>query len=186
MKKRLKLDDTGAEEGLVTDVLGDDTPAETPAAETAAPAQDETKNVDDALETAKQTEAALTDKPDDEPAHETSEAETVPAEQYAAALKRVETLEARVQQLVELATVNARNNASLTQRIIALEGEPVVSDSIGGMKQFSTPKLPSLTTLRKPTHVSQKVQAQGQPAAAASNPALASLAASQARQTAAE
>src|SRR5688572_19372010 len=136
MKKRLKLDDTGAEEGLVTDVLGEDTPAETPAAETPAPAQDETNDVDDALETAKQTEAALTDEPADEPADETPAAETVPAEQYAAAMKRVDALEARVQQLVELATVNARNNASLTQRIIALEGEPVVSESIGGMKQF--------------------------------------------------
>lgn len=182
--KHVKFEDDGAEAGLVTDVLGDEIPAETPAAETPAPVQDETSDVDNALETAKETESVLADEPADEPAAEADDAEpaTVPAEQYNALLSRFGSLESKLEQVLELATINANNNKNLAQRIKALEGEPVATERIGGLTQLSTPALPNMAKLRKPTHVSQKVQAQGAAAAATSDPALASLAASQRRQ----
>jgi len=89
-----------------------------------------------------------------------------------------------VAQLLELATLNARNNASLLERIAALESEPVVTTTLGGSKQFTVPRLPNMDKIHAPVHISSKVKAAQQmnPAAESTNPALQSLAASQSRQ----
>lgn len=183
-----KFDESDVEVGTVADVLGSE-PTETPAADAAPapeaePAQEAApaSEVDDALETAKATEAALA--PADEP--ETEEPAVVPASEYAAAMKRIDELAAQVEKLTELATVNARTNAILAAKVQALESEPVVTDTIGGPRHLSTPRMPDVKTLRTPTHVKTKVQrqsaaVQSQSGAPAANPALASLAASQAR-----
>ncbi|MEO8608903.1 MAG: hypothetical protein ABI690_13510 [Chloroflexota bacterium] len=178
--KPKKFDDSGAEEGVVPVTLDEPEAAETPAAEPAAPTQESANDVDDALQTAKSTESELADEPETEA--EADEAETVPAEQYAAAMKLIAQLSTKVDQLTELATLNARNNAAMIARLQSLEGEPVVTERISGQRNFASPKLPDMTSLRKPTHVSSKVKAsQAKQTMQAGSPALASLAASQAR-----
>lgn len=185
-KRKLNFDETPAEEGVVQGVLEETTPAEA-AAPAEADTQPEAADVDAAIHQAEETSAALEGEPEPEEP-ETEPVVTVSASQFADLLSRLEAQEQLIQQLsqkveqvVRLESLNARNVANVTQRVLALEGEPLVTDTIGGARQFDTAALPPLSSLRMPTHVTNKVQRQHSVPTDESDPARASLQMSQQR-----